>query len=41
MCNPNDATLNNPFCRLQLEVETFGHQLNEATNQNSTSLESF
>ena len=31
----NDDTQNFPFCRLQLEVETFGHSINESTNQNS------
>ena len=25
MYMPNDDTINNPFCRLQLVVETFGH----------------
>ena len=30
---PNGNTENYPFCRLQLEVETFG--LNEPTNWNS------
>ncbi len=26
---PNDDTQNDPFWRLQLMVETFGHQLND------------
>ena len=30
----NDEILNNPFCRLQFMVKTFG-QVNEPTNQNS------
>ena len=32
----NDDTPNYYFCRLQWMVETFGPQLNEPTNQNST-----
>ncbi len=32
---PNDYIQNDPFCRLQLIVETFDTQLNEPTNQNS------
>ena len=31
----NDDTQNCPFCRLQLEVETFRHSTNELTNHNS------
>ena len=31
---PNDDTQNYPFFRLKLVVETFGHSLNELTNQN-------
>ena len=30
----NDYTQNNPYCRLQLMVETFDTQLHEPTNQN-------
>ena len=32
---PNDDTLNYPFCRLKLVVESLDTQLNEPTNQNS------
>ena len=32
---PDNDTQNNPICRLQLVVETFGNSNNEATNQNS------
>ena len=32
---PNDDTQSFPFCKLQLFIETFGHSLNESTNQNS------
>ena len=32
---PSDDTQNNPFCRLILEFETFGHLNKEPTNQKS------
>ena len=32
---PNEDTQNNPFCRLILEFETFGHFNKEPTNQKS------
>ena len=31
---PNNDAHNYPFCRLQLEVKTFGHLKNELTSQN-------
>ena len=33
---PKDITQNQPFCRLQLVVETFGHSTYELTNQKSS-----